>query len=349
MVVGMSQLHAFEFLTDPPPLQAAVVAVFGGDATLRSWVLQQVARDGDLLQVDGDATRWSDLKDELATASLFDFGESKRTIIVRAADSFLKDHRPEIEKYASNPGTTTRLALELESLASNTRLYKALQKDQLLISCHAAVDAKRGVTGAKRQGFLCGYVAARHQCHLTKGAAEALVELLGDEIGMLDTELAKLALYREPAGTVDESLVREVVTGWQGKTIWEINEAIAAGDASEALRQLDRLMSGGQPPVALLPQIAWSLRRLGTATAVIEHNERLGRKIRLEDALAAAGMRSGELQRGKAQLVGMGRERARCLLAWLLDADLRLKGTHSADGRDRFLLENLVVRLAKSP
>lgn len=348
MVIGMSQVHAFEFLADPPPLQAAVVAVFGSDATLRSWALQQVARDGDVLQVDGDATRWADLKDELATASLFDFGESKRTIIVRAADSFLKDHRTEIETYVAKPAATTRLALELDLLASNTRLYKALQKDQLLISCHASVDAKRGVTAAKRQAFLCGYVAARHQCHLTKGAAEALVELLGDEIGMLDTELAKVALYRKPGGTVDESLVRDVVTGWQGKTIWEINEAIAAGDASEALRQLDRLMSGGQPPVALLPQIAWSLRRLGTATAVIEHNERMGRKIRLEDALAVAGMRPGELQRGKAQLVGMGRERARRLLAWLLDADLRLKGTHSADGRDRFLLENLVVKLSNS-
>jgi DNA polymerase-3 subunit delta len=43
----------------------------------------------------------------------------------------------------------------------------------------------------------------------------------------------------------------------------------------------------------------------------------------------------------------MGRDTARQLLPWLLDADLRLKGTHSNEGRDRFLLENLVIRLAK--
>ncbi len=199
-----------------------------------------------------------------------------------------------------------------------------------------------------RQKFICGYLASRHQSKLTKGAAETLVELLGEEIGMIDTEIAKLALYRDPGETIDESLVRDVVAGWQGKTVWQINDAIAAGDASEALRHLDKLMSGGQPPIALLPQIAWALRRLGTATAVVEHTESMGRKFRLEDALGAAGFRPNEVQRAKAHLMGMGRERARQLLPWLLDADLRLKGTHSADGRDRFLLEHLVVKLAKS-
>ena len=66
---------------------------------------------------------------------------------------------------------------------------------------------------------------------------------------MPDSEIAKLrALYLEPGGSIDESLVREIVTGWQGKTVWEINDAIAAGNASDALKHLDKLMSGGQPP-----------------------------------------------------------------------------------------------------
>ena len=105
---------------------------------------------------------------------------------------------------------------------------------------------------------------------------------------------------------------------------------------SEALRQLDKLISGGQPPIALLPQIAWSLRRLGLATAVVEHRERSGRKWQLDEALKLAGInRPADLGRAKSQLKGLGRDRARQLLPWLLDADLRLKGTHSADGRDR--------------
>jgi DNA polymerase-3 subunit delta len=85
------------------------------------------------------------------------------------------------------------------------------------------------------------------------------------------------------------------------------------------------------------------------ATAVVEHRERSGRKWQLEEALSSAGVhRPHDAQRAKSQLKALGRARARQLLPWLLDADLRLKGTHSAEGRDRFLLEQLVMKLARS-
>lgn len=343
----MPLTHAFEFVAQPPSQSTAVVAVFGHDATLRHWVISAVVGDSDLTQVDGETARWADLRDELATGSLFDQGGT-RTVVVRGADPFVSSYRAELEAYLGKPSTTGRLILELGTLAKNTRLYKAALKDQCLVDCQATPDQKSGVTAASRRKFLSGYVAQRHQVKLAASAADLLVELLGDEIGMLDTEIAKLALYREPGGTIDEPLVREVVAGWKGKTIWQITDAIAAGDASEALRQLDKLISGGQRPIALMPQIAWSLRRLGLATAVVEHRERTGRPWQLDEALAAAGIhRPAEIKRARGWLKGLGRERAKQLLPWLLDADLRLKGTHSQAGRDRFLLEQLVIKLAK--
>ncbi len=344
----MTLIHAFEVLSKPPDDVPDVVALFGNDATLRSWVLQALSADGDVTQFDGDSIRWSDLRDDLSTASLFDM-DGKRTIVVRGADKFVRDHRLEIEKYIGKPGAASRLMIELDSLAANTRVYKGLLKDHLLVACGASIDKKLGVTAASRRKFLTGFVAGRHNTSLASAAADALVEMMGEEIGMLDTEIAKLALYLEPGATIDEALVRDVVAGWQGKTVWQITDAIAAGDAAEALRQLDKLMSGGQKPIALLPQIAWSLRRLGMATAVVQHRESCGRKWQLEEVLSSVGIhRSDDVQRAKSQLQGLGRARGKQLLPWLLDADLRLKGTHSADGRDRLLLEQLVMRLAKS-
>ncbi len=339
--------HAFELIPKPPSNPPSVVAVFGSDAALRVWSIAAVSRDGDATSFDGESVRWSDLRDDLATASLFDF-DGKRTIVIRNADKFVSNHRAELEKYIAKPNLSNRFVLDLTSLASNTKLYKAIASDHLLVSCTASIDKKTGVTAASRRKFLCDFVAKRHASVLTKDAAEALIEMLGEEMGMLDTEIAKLSLYRAPGETIDEPLVRDIVAGWQGKTVWQITEAIATGNAAEAMLQLDKLMSGGQKPIALLPQIAWSLRRLGMATAVVEQREREGRSVQLEDALATAGInRPSEIQQAKSQLRGIGRARGRQLLAWLLDADLRLKGTHSADGRDRFLLESLVMRLAK--
>ena len=342
----MSVQHAFDLLGNPPEDAPAVAAVFGSDSTLRSWSIAELTKQGDLTQFEGDSVKWSDLRDDLSTASLFDFGE-KRTIVVRSADKFVSEHRPEIEKHVADPGTASRLILELSSLAANTRLYKSLAKDHVLVACSPSTDKKLKVTAASRRKFLTGYVAARHKTKLANPAADALIEMLGEDIGMIDTEIAKLALYCDEGESITDELVRDIVAGWQGKTVWQITAAIAEGNAAEAMKQLDKLMSGGQRPIALLPQIAWSLRRLGLATAVVLHSESQGRRPRLEDALSSAGVKPYELQQAKAQLQGLGRDRAKQLLGWLLDADLRLKGTHSQEGRDRFLLEQFVIKLAR--
>lgn len=358
----MATVHAFELLDQSSNHFPDIIAVVGNDSSLRSWVMDRITAEGDLMQVSGESSQWSDLKDELTTASLFDFGEGKKTVVIRDADAFVSgkrspeensedsssktNNRVELETYVAKPATATRLVLEFESLASNTRLSKAIDKHHLLVQCHAGVDKKRGVTFASRQKFITTFLAGRHQVKVNKDAANALIELLGEELGMLDSEIAKLALYRDPNGVVDESLVREVVTGWQGKTVWQINEAIASGNAAEALKHLDKLMSGGQPPIALLPQIAWSLRRLGVASAVVHHSERLGRRIREEDALSRAGFPTHETSQAKSHLRGLRRDRAKKLLAWLLDADLRLKGTHSRPWLDRFMLEHLIIKLS---
>ena len=355
----MPRFHAFEFLSDQTASSHsasshsassqsdfAVAGLFGGDHTLTSWVTSALVGDADLVDVDGTTARWQDINDELCTASLFDMG-AKRSVVIHQADKFVSANRPEIENYLAKPGTAARLVLQLESLASNTRIYKTLEKSHVLVCCSGETGKKTAATAASRRKFLTDFVAPRHQVKLAGTAADALVEMLGDDFGFLDTEIAKLALYLDPGKTIDEPLVRDVVAGWQGKTIWQITEAISAGDAAEALKQLDKLIAGGQPAIALLPQIAWSLRRLGLAAATHLAAERAGQSPRLEDSLAKAGIsRPHEISRAVADMKRLRRDRASELLPWLLDADLRLKGTHSADGRDRFLLEQFVLRLA---
>ena len=349
MVKRMTLIHAFELLEKPPSSFADAMAVFGNDTSLRSWVFQLLSNAGDVTQFDGEQVDWSDLRDELATASLFDFG-GKRTILLRNADKFVSSNRQQIEKHLAKSTTASRFVLELDSLASNTRIYKTLLNQHALVDCRVD-DSNKGSSPsvAKRRSFLMGYVARRHSTKLSRDAADLLMQLVGDDCGILETEIAKLALYCEPGQSIDQTLVEEVVAGWQGKTVWQITDAIVDGNAAEALRHLDKLLSGGQRPIALLPQIAWSLRRFGMATSVYEHFIRIGRQQQLEDAMSYAGFshRQSDIQKGKKQLSRMGRETARQLLKWLLDADLRLKGTHSKDGPDRLLLENLVVRLAK--
>ena len=71
----------------------------------------------------------------------------------------------------------------------------------MVVACSSSTDKKLGVTAASRRKFLTSYVANRHKTSLAGNAADALIEMMGEEIGMLDTEIAKLALYCDEGET----------------------------------------------------------------------------------------------------------------------------------------------------
>src|SRR5262249_36315904 len=98
--------------------------------------------------------------------------------------------------------------------------------------------------------------------------------------------------------------------------------------------------------IALLAQVAASLRRLGAAARLIEQSQAVGRRVSLRQALEEAGTKHFFLNKSEAQLRHLGRERAVELFRWLLATDLALKGTSSAPARARIVLEELIVRLA---
>ncbi|HBJ35393.1 MAG TPA: DNA polymerase III subunit delta [Planctomycetaceae bacterium] len=348
----MPLIHAFEFLVNNAAAKLpSVVVVVGNDSTLRSWTIYRLMKDADVTVMDGEILRWIDLNGELSTASLFSAGE-RQTVVVRAGDVVVKDFRAELEQYFSNPSDASRLVLEVESLPSNTRLYKAAEKDHLIVQCSPPQVTHGRETAPdtpKIRKFLVTHIAPQHQTKLSDGAANALIEMVGDNIGLLDSEIAKLAVHLEVGGTITEALVRDVVAGWIGKTMWDVNDAVAGGNAAEALRHIDRLISGGQATLALLPQLAWALRRLGMATAVVDEWEAMGRSAKPQDGLKASGFkgRPEDFTKAEKQMKQLGRDRARSLMPWLLETDLKLKSSHSAAPRDRWAVEELICRLAK--
>jgi DNA polymerase-3 subunit delta len=174
-----------------------------------------------------------------------------------------------------------------------------------------------------------------------------MLEILGPELGLLAGELEKLALLAD--GKITVPLVREMAGGWRAKTAWDMLDAAYAGNASEALLQLQRLIQAGEHPVAILAQISSSLRRLAAASRVYLDAEQRGQRTSLRSCLEQAGVAPYFLGKSEQQLKRLGRQRAANLYGWLLDADLQLKGESSAADRARLVLEQLLVRIAAQP
>jgi len=347
-------LAALDYLARPEKYPPARVCVIYGDETfLKREVLEKLKQqvvggeqedlpvtvhDGpELLRREGQGAL-REVLDELATISMF--GGSERMVVVEQADRFVSQYRAELERHVAREKAAGILVLDVTSWPSNTKLYKAVAASGLAVEC-------KQPSPARIKKWLISRAKNPHQAQLDSAAAELLLEMVEPELGLLDQELARLALLCGIGGTSTVQLVQEHVGSWRTQTTWQMIDAAAEGDARGALELLDRLIRSGEEPIAMMGQISYSLRQLAAATRLYLRSERSGRRGSLKGALEQAGVKRFKLGDAEKHLKQIGRDRGRRIYPWLLEADLALKGASSAGMRARLVLEKLIVHLSK--
>jgi DNA polymerase III subunit delta len=339
-------ITAIDYLAAPAKYPVKpVCAVFGNELFLRRQTilaLRTAALGGEdadfsVATFEGRGTLFRDVHEVLSTVAMFGGG---RLAVVENADDFVSEYRPQLEDYVAKPSRSGVLVLDLDSLPSNTRLYKSIAASGLLIDSNAP-------TPARLSKWLADWGEQHHQILLSPSSADMLVELIGPELGLLDQELAKLSLVAGEDRKVTPELIRSSVGGWRTKTTWEMLDAAMDGQVRDAMLQLDRLLSSGEQPLAILAQISASLRRFAAATRLVLQAEAAKRRATLRDVLEQAGVKGFVLQKAERQLRRLGRQRGAQLYRWLLQADLDLKGESAIP--PRVILERLIVRLAATP
>ena len=353
-------VHAFDLIHQGvPPLKPGVCPVFGSERFLKKLVIKHLinsiaGEDAEFssVQLDGnnDQTTWAAVHDELSMSTLFG-GNGPKLVVVDEADSFVKEHRGQLEKLVEHPPTDGVLILVVDSWAANTKLYKRIAKTGLQVHCDPPQN-KRGKSSSPDEAKISQWLISRarniYDFELPSMGPSILIELTECHLGRMEQELAKLALY-----AVDESLdgnrIREIVGGWPAQTMWNAIDAATDGDAGIALEFLDQLLRSGEHPLALLGQMSWSLRRYAEVLELVRRDQRNGQKPNLERALELAGFRQwgGELKHASRRLKQLGQARVAKMNRWLLDADLALKGTHSKPERGRFVLEKMFVEMSR--
>lgn len=338
------KVHAIDYLQSPadhPPRPVCVA--FGDEPFLKRQVLVRLREavlgggeaDYSLSAFEGPTAAMDDVLEELATVAMF--GGGKRLVVVEDADEFVSRYRGQLEDYVARPKPTGVLLLLVASWPANTKLYKAVAASGLPIECAAP-------PAARLAKWLTAWAKQAHGASLEAAAADLLLEMVGPEMGLLDQELAKLAVTVQPGQKISAALVGQVVGSWRAKTVWVMLDAVLDGNVSQALTELDRLLLAGEAPIAILGAVSASLRRLAGATRLILDGEAAGRRVALRDALQQAGVNAYYLQKVERQLRRIGRHRGDQLYGWLLEADLDLKGDSTLPPRT--VLERLFVRLA---
>jgi DNA polymerase-3 subunit delta len=296
-------------------------------AGIRNQVLGPGGDDFGLSNQDGDKADFAAVHDELMTLP---FTSSRRLVVVDNADPFVTRYRPSLEKYVAQPAATGILALCVKSWPATTRLARQMDADAV-ITCKAPA-------ASRLPGWCVQWAAEQYGKELAAPAASLLVELIGPEMGQLDQELNKLAVYVGAAECIELADVDQLVGQSRAENTWKIFDAIGQGQTKEALGILDRLLDQGDDPIRILGAFSLQLRRLAQAARLTQQ----GRS--LTAALEEVGVPPFGRKACEQQMRHLGRRRLERLYDWLLEVDLGLKG--SSQLPPPTLLERLVVMLA---
>jgi len=212
-----------------------VYALVGSESFLQMEALREVlaslGKSVQRIDVEGESAALATVLDELRSYAMF--GGSK-LVIVRDADAFITQFRSQLEDYVEAPSDSGTLVLRVSALPKSQRIYKFIDKLGGIVPCEPLKQAQL-------PKWLIDRAKQAHQMKLMPEAAALLAEMIGDDLVKLDSELAKLALMSDDQ-TIDTKLVGGGVVYQREREMYELTNALATGNATEALRRWRQLV-----------------------------------------------------------------------------------------------------------
>ena len=188
----------------------------------------------------------------------------KRVIVLRELERANVELLDAILGYLEAPNPSTLLVLVGRKLPEavggsdrGRKIENRLKKDNA-VQRFAAKDVNP-------RAWVSEYVA-KAGYKLDPRAAELLVELVGANLGRLSTEADKAMAFLGKPGTIGISTIEEVGSVVAEAVIWDLTDALVAGNPDKALSTALRMMEDAAPGEGsthqMLGMVAWQLRRL---------------------------------------------------------------------------------------
>ena len=162
--------------------------------------------------------------------------------------------------YLADPNQSTCLVMTVEKLDGRTKFAQLLKKQAQIVQFWKLFD--RDVPGWIRTR------AQQYGYTIVPQAATYLMDLVGNNLRQLDNELKKIIAYVK-TGEISLDIVQQVVGDIREHDIFELVDAVGAGNVIEALRILNQLLIEGEPPLKILMMVVRQFRLLWKVKATL--------------------------------------------------------------------------------
>jgi DNA polymerase-3 subunit delta len=164
-----------------------------------------------------------------------------------------EDHRV-VDTYLEDPSPMTCLVLVGEAFNAARKLTKTAKAKGLLFEASPLKEA--GIIPFLK------WRATERKVVLSKEAAAAVSAVVGPDCAALDDAVERLGLYAGRDRAITEDDVSEVVTTVRQHSIFELVDAIGAGQGGRALSILENLLGRQEEPIMINAMIARHFRQL---------------------------------------------------------------------------------------
>jgi DNA polymerase III subunit delta len=338
----MSLLKAQEFIARDLGSHAAPIVFFVGKdqywrnrcrkKVLSSWV----SNPDDPWSIHRVSLHETNFTAALADARTVPLLCGRQVVIVQAVDALERcgekdrDEACELlKKYLSDPSPFTFLVLEAESCDQRTRFFRLLWDNALVVELETQ-EATRVQTVSE--------MAHAMGCGIDQEGAELLDKLCGDDGGLVEREILKLATYVGERRRITREDVRRLVVASESGSVWDLADTLLEGHVRESLELVERLLLKGEGATKLVGALAWTYRKLIEARDLPE-------SIPTYQAAQRLGMWADSAASFVRKAHKFDRTRAIRGLVLLAEADSLLKSSGVAE---RTVMEFLVVRLCQN-
>jgi DNA polymerase-3 subunit delta len=218
-------------------------------------------RDTGLLVIDADKAIIGEIFDELRTLP---FLTKRRVVALRNADKFISANREALERYFESPSPTGILVMTVASWPGNTRLAKKLPN----IGIFEEVESPKGQDLTNR---LIDYARDAHSKGLDNRTAGLLIELAGDNLTRLYTEIDKLATYAATEKAITTVHVESLIGRNREFDAFEVIESCLQRKTGPAIERLRKMFAEDKSAeYTTIGAFAYHIRRLFTAKKMLD-------------------------------------------------------------------------------
>ncbi len=218
--------------------------------------------DGQFFNYDvlyGDET---DALEVLSCVQEISFFSARRLVIITWAEKLPTREGEALIPYFEKPAETTTLVVVGTKLDGRLKWVQKLKAKAQVVDCALPYENQR-IGWVKQQADQLGV-------QLEEPALDMLKDLSGEGLYVTKRELEKLSAYL-PSSTCGTTQDVEAVRGMEpGASVFDLSDAMGAGDCGRALSIVAKNLEVGEAPLRILGALIWQVRRIWKAKDLLQ-------------------------------------------------------------------------------